>query len=341
MDIVQGIQEKGKGLLVDSSPLFTEAWNLSRANHGSDITFYYPGMFVVNGIRGYYPAASITGFDCELKCKHCNGNLLKNMFPCMDGEDLISFARRAQARGDQGILVSGGCDQQGHLPWPKFTEAIRKIKNETDLFVTAHTGQIDLNQARELKKAGIDQALMDLVGSDSTAREILRLSEGISPILRSFDALHCAGLEVVPHIVYGIHYGIEVGEKKALEIIENYPVKKYVVVVFTPTKNTAMSAIKAPAPIDVANFIAEARLMLPHIQCSLGCARPGGHYRKTLDRLAIRAGINSLAVGSDEAIQEAEKLGLNVISKLTCCSLNGGNRSIQCNDDKNGLENAY
>lgn len=305
----------------ETDPLFTEAWNLSRSFHGSDIIFYQPGMFVVDGIRGAYPAASITGFNCKLNCDHCSGKLLENMFPCLDGDDLVNFAKRAKARGDKGILVSGGCDQQGSLPWPKFTEAINQIRNETNLIVTVHTGQIDSNQAQELKDAGVNQALIDVVGSDSTAREIFHLNEGIAPILRSLDALHSVGLEVVPHIVYGIHYGSEKGETKALEIISNYPIKKYVIVVFTPLKGTRMSLIKSASPANVANFIARARIMLPQMKCSLGCARPGGNYRKELDKLAIKAGINSLAVGSDKAIIEAKRLGLNVFRKFTCCSL--------------------
>jgi hypothetical protein len=130
-----------------------------------------------------------------------------------------------------------------------------------------------------------------------------------------------AGLEVVPHIVYGIHYGREKGETKALEIISNYPIKKYVIVVFTPLKGTRMSLTKSASPANVANFIARARIMLPQMKCSLGCARPGGNYRKELDKLAIKAGINSLAVGSDKAIIEAKRLGLNVFRKFTCCSL--------------------
>jgi lipoyl synthase len=304
-----------------TDPLFTEAWTLSRSFHGSDIIFYQPGMFVVDGVRGEYPAASITGFNCKLNCDHCSGKLLENMFPCLDGDDLVNFAKRAEARGDKGILVSGGCDQQGFLPWSKFTEAINQIRNETNLIVTVHTGQIDLNHARKLKDAGVNQALIDVVGSDSTTREIFHLNEGIAPILRSLDALHSAGLEVVPHIVYGIHYGVEKGETKALEIISNYPIKKYVIVVFTPLKGTRMSLTKSASPANVANFIARARIMLPQMKCSLGCARPGGNYRKELDKLAIKAGINSLAVGSEQAILEAKRLGLNVFRKFTCCSL--------------------
>ncbi|MCX5872521.1 MAG: radical SAM protein [Deltaproteobacteria bacterium] len=306
----------------ETESLFMEAWRLSRAAHGFDLTIYQPGMFVIDGRRGAYHAVSITGTQCALDCDHCGGQLLKNMRPAMKPGDLIDLALKAAGRGDQGILISGGCDEYGSLPWSDFITAIEQIKNKTNLIVTVHTGQVDIGIARAFSNAGVDQALIDVIGDDATAREIFHLKDGIAPILRSMDALFQAGLEVVPHILYGIHYGKEKGEHEALEIICKYPLRKYVVVVITPLKGTRMSFIEVPSPKSVASFIAEARLMIPEAKCSLGCARPGGKYRKELDLLALRAGINSLAIGSDHVIKEAEKLGLNVIQKSTCCSLN-------------------
>jgi uncharacterized radical SAM superfamily protein len=278
-------------------------------------------MFVINGQRGSYHTVSITGTRCDLACDHCGGQLLKKMSPAVSPEDLVSFGLKAAARGDKGILVSGGCDEHGSLPWSNFVEAIEEIKQKTNLIVTVHTGQVDFATALALRDAGVDQALIDVIGDDSTAREVFHLEKGTTTIIKSMDALFQAGLEVVPHILYGIYYGRERGEHKALEIISKYPLGKYVIVVFMPMKNTKMADIKPPDPKSVATFIAEARLKIPKAKSSLGCARPGGKYRKELDLLAISAGINSLAVGYDYVSEEARKLGLNIIHKYTCCSL--------------------
>jgi lipoyl synthase len=307
--------------LTETEALLDEAWRLSRLKHGSDFIIYHPGMFVLNGCRGSYHAVSITGTVCKLDCEHCGGLLLRNMHAANSPLDLVDFGMKAFHRGDKGILISGGCDRKGKLPWLKFLNAIEHIKKKTNLKVTIHTGQVDPTEAGCLKEAGVDQALVDVVGDDSTAREIFHLSEGTSTILKSMEALIRAGLEVVPHILYGIYYGEEKGEQQALEHISSLPLKKYVIIIFTPLKGTRMFSVKPPDPVDVVRFIARARLTIPDVKCSLGCARPGGPYRRKLDLLAIRAGINSLAIGYDYVPIEAQKMGLNVIRKTTCCSL--------------------
>jgi uncharacterized radical SAM superfamily protein len=167
----------------------------------------------------------------------------------------------------------------------------------------------------------VDQALVDVIGDDATAREIYHLKEGTAPIRSTMEALASAGLETVPHIVFGIHFGQERGETAALTMLRQYPLTRYVVVVIMPTRGTPMAAIRPPSPERVARFIARARLELPHLRACLGCARPRGHYRKELDVLAVRAGINSLALPSDAAVEAALAKGLELVSLETCCSL--------------------
>ncbi len=82
-----------------------------------------------------------------------------------------------------------------------------------------------------------------------------------------------------------------------------------------------MAKVPPPSPDSVAFFIAQARLELPHLEAGLGCARPRGSYSRELDVLAIKAGINSLALPSDRALAEAESRGLEIVYQETCCSL--------------------
>ena len=97
------------------SSLFELAWTESRARHGSRLTAYLPGMFVVDGRRGKYRAVSITGDKCDMNCGHCKGTLLRSMEHALSPDDLKRQGQAAVARGDHGILVTGGCDQQGRL----------------------------------------------------------------------------------------------------------------------------------------------------------------------------------------------------------------------------------
>jgi uncharacterized radical SAM superfamily protein len=303
------------------SHLLDSAWSESRFRHGNCLTVHIPGMFVVNGRRGKYRAVSITGDKCDLGCEHCKGSLLKTMPAAATPEMLLRLGRQASERGDRGILVTGGCDSDGRLPWKEFVAAISTLKAETDLAISVHTGQIDRETAHVLKESGVDQALVDIIGDDATAREVYHLSEGTSAIRRTMESLALAGLEIIPHVVFGIHYGREKGESAALEILGEFPLRKYVVVVIMPARGTPMAAVQPPPPERVAAFLARARLKLPELEASLGCARPRGFYRRDLDVLAVRAGINSLALPSEPALEEARQRGLNVIYKETCCSL--------------------
>src|SRR4030042_26200 len=118
------------------SSFFERAWPDSRARHGSRLTAYLPGMFVVDGRRGKYRAVSITGDKCDLDCGHCKGTLLRSMEHALSADDLKQQGQAAVARGDHGILVTGGCDQQGRLPWEEFIPAIRELKKRSGLTIT-------------------------------------------------------------------------------------------------------------------------------------------------------------------------------------------------------------
>ncbi|MFH0821871.1 MAG: radical SAM protein [Pseudomonadota bacterium] len=306
---------------VVGTDLFSKAWEYSRTRHGNVLTAHVPGMFVVDGRRGRYRAVSITGSECALDCEHCKGGLLRTMAPVQSPELLFEAGLESYRRGDYGILISGGCDSHGQLPWKDFIPAIERLKVETGLIVTVHPGQINVSTARDLKAAGVDQALVDVIGDDDTAEKVYHLKDGVGTIRRTLDALTEADLEMVPHILFGMHYGRQRGERTAIEILKQYPLKKYVVVVLTPTRGTPMENVVPPAPACVAEFLILARLELPDIQASLGCARPRGRYRRELDVLAVRAGVNSIALPADQALAEAEQRGLAVLHRETCCSL--------------------
>lgn len=278
---------------------------------------------MVDGRRGRYRAISITASRCELDCEHCKGQLLRTMPHAPDPETLFRLGCEAQSRGDHGMLVTGGCDAAGRLPWKQFIPAIARLKSTTGLTITVHAGQTDRETARALKDAGVDQALVDVMGDDTTVREVYHLAEGTAVIRRTLDALAEAGLEIVPHILFGIHYGTEKGEKAALEILKEYRLGNYVVVVIMPFRGTPMAQVQPPPPETVAAFVALARLTLPQVRASLGCARPRGRYRRELDLLAIKAGINSLALPSEPALEEARTRGLEIVYRETCCSLDG------------------
>ncbi len=300
--------------------LFQEAWDTARARHGRSVTFYLPGMIRYGDRRGRYPAVSITGNACELQCDHCRGLLLRPMIPAQEPAVWVEKARRLARRGAHGILISGGADARGRLPWKRFAPSIARISRETRLFLTAHTGFPDLETAGLLRQAGVRQALIDVMGDDETARRVYHLPS-LDPVTRALDALAQSGPPLAPHIVAGLHYGRLRGEARALEILSHHAPDVLVIVVLTPLSGTPLSSASPPDPLDVARLMARARIRLPHIPLSLGCERPRNRDGAVLEILALRAGVTRMAVWSEQAVLEARRLGLIPRFQTTCCSL--------------------
>jgi hypothetical protein len=300
--------------------LFDEAFRTARANHGRGITFYLPGMIRYENERGRYPAISLTGNRCELQCEHCKGRLLDPMIPVTEPDDLIRKAASLQKRGAHGILLSGGSDRQGRLPWAKYAEAIRTTAETTGLYLSAHVGFPDLDTCRQLKNSGVRQALIDVMGDDETVREVYHL-KGLETVGHALESISLGGLQLVPHIVAGLDYGRIKGEEEAMRIVSRHQPAALVVVVLTGLKGTPMAGVRPPSPLEVARLIAKARLLMPRLPISLGCERPRNKQGTEMEKLALRAGVTRMAVWSEEALEEASRLGLSPRFQSTCCSV--------------------
>jgi lipoyl synthase len=286
---------------------------------GRGITFFLPGMFIMDGITGEYPAVSVTGPHCSLQCDHCRGKLLATMIPAETPDKLVDVCAALGEKGNKGVLLSGGCNKAGRLPWQRFMTAIEKIKKKTDLFISLHSGIIDSVTANALKNAGVDQVLIDMVGSNETFEKIYHLSDGVSKIESSLAALQAAGLSVIPHIVCGLDHGRIIGEKAAVEMVSHFDVKQLVFVSLMGIPGTPFYKIPGPRPEEVAGLIAFARIMMPEVVISLGCARERGNV--AMEIMAINAGVNRMALPSESAIRHAEKKGLEISYRKTCCSV--------------------
>ncbi len=295
------------------------ARRLSWQHFGKKITFYLPGMFHYNNMIGKYPALSITGDACQLQCEHCKGKILSTMITADDPEKVISQCIEIENKGAIGVLLSGGSNLQGQLPWDRFFYTIRQIKEKTRLLLSVHSGFVSFSQARALKKAGVDQALIDVIGDKKTFESVYHLPFGPVEMKSSICALVDAGLEVVPHIVCGLFNGKIQGEYTAVDLITHFDIQKLVIVSLMGLRGTPMFSKTLPNPGEVADIIVYARMKMPNAKISLGCARQRGN--RELEVMAVRAGVNSMALPSDEAIEEAVKFGLEIRYQKTCCSV--------------------
>jgi uncharacterized radical SAM superfamily protein len=236
----------------------------------------------------------------------------------MTPERLLEECLRMRGKGVEGVLLSGGSDSLGRLPWASFIPAIAEIKRQTPLFISIHSGLVDEETARRLKEAGVDQALIDVVGDDETYRTVCHVPFGVSRIAATLEAFQKAGLPVIPHIVCGLHYGEIKGERQAIAMIARFDVEQVVIVSLMQGRHSPKYTRKVRAE-EVADVIAESRFRMPRVIVSLGCARERGNVRMEL--LALEAGVNRMALPSEEVIQQARQYGLEVRYQRTCCSV--------------------
>jgi len=259
-----------------------------------------------------FPPISISGIKCTLKCGHCNGVYLKGMHSADTPEELIKACRELAENNAVGTLVSGGSDNKGQmLNLTRMLGALRKAKEETGLIINIHPGLIAKEIARDL---AVDFASLE-IPSDTVIRKVLNLDVRHRDYVETYHNLKDAGITVVPHIC--IYTG---GESELLKDITGPPV--IVVIVFTPTRNTPMSAEKSPDVKDIGRVINNIHQMFPDTEISLGCMRPrNGLVREEIEIEALKSGVSRMEIPSRKTIRYALNLGYEVKNFDACCAL--------------------
>ncbi len=292
---------------------------------GKRIKFYAPSFINYDNVYFHssataFPSISITGNSCALRCEHCGGKVLSTMIPATTPHDLLEICRRLSKNNCRGCLISGGCLSDGSIPFDRFLDTIGQIKRELGLKIVVHTGIISEAAAKNLKGAGIDAALIDIIGSEDTIREIYNLNIHVANYEASIKALQDSKIAFVPHIIVGLHHGKLKGEFSALEMISRYKPSSLVVIALIPLKGTGLGNCDPPTPEDIARVLSTARITLPTVPITLGCMRPTGRHRVMTDKLAIEAGVNAIAFPEREAIDMAKSMNLKVDFSPLCCS---------------------
>ena len=122
----------------------------------------------------------------------------------------------------------------GECPWLPFLSTLKKIRSEWGLKVLVHTGLVSSETADGLAEAGIQAALLDIIGHEDTIRQVYHLRASVRDYEESLRRLTERAIPTAPHVIMGLHFGRMKGEIQALEIITRYPVKAVVLVGLRP-----------------------------------------------------------------------------------------------------------
>ena len=272
-----------------------------------------------------FPVLSVTGGACALGCDHCQAKVLAPMIPALTPEVLDAKVRgMARTRRLGGFLLSGGSNRRNEIAYERFYPVIERLKRDMpDLRIAVHTALLDRARARAMAEAGVDTAMMDVIGSAATIREVYHLDRPVDDFAATLDA-HCAsGMAVVPHIVIGLHFGRIVGEREALSMCAARPIDALVLVVVVPV-HARPGLFLTPDLGEVAELLVEARRLLPDTPLHLGCARPHGVYRRTLDAYAAMAGLDAIAFPSEGCLSLARAIGRPIDQRHRCCAIERG-----------------
>ncbi len=299
-----------------NSEIQNGAFAARQSHFGNEITFHAPGLksYHIEGFEQKNPKAflpiSITGSGCALDCDHCDSKILEPMIPLNPKEGLYAMCERLAKGGTEAVLISGGSQRDGKVPFMKHIDAISRIKKDLGLKVMVHTGLVDETMAKGLKEAGVDGVALDIIGSNETIKKVYHLNSTIEDYDYSLKVLTDYGLSIRPHIILGLHYGKMLGEYDALEMISKYPVHALILVIFTPLHGTLMQKVAPPPTDEVADFFHRARMKMPDSKILVGCARPSGEYKKIVDIAAVDAGLNGIAYPAEGVIEHAKAKGL-------------------------------
>lgn len=286
--------------------------------------------------KNSFPAFSVTGGACALDCDHCQAKILEPMIPATSPEMLERKVRDLIMLQDlQGFLLSGGSNKRNEIKYEKFLPVVEKLKREfPHLRIAIHTALTDEARASQMESAGVDTAMMDVIGAQETIRNVYHLDRTVDDFEATLAALTSTKMEIVPHIVIGLHYGRILGEANALAMCARYPIHSLVLVVVMPFygKNFV-----TPDTGDVGRIFLDARRIIPaDRQVLLGCARPAGMHKRVIDAYAVMAGLDGIAFPAEGVPELCEAIGRPYQQQHACCSIKVGGGKLGAALQKSG-----
>jgi len=319
-------------------------WQMREGHPLPPAHFYTPSFksYQTSELKGCgknaWPAISITGADCKLQCDHCKTKILEPMIPARTPEALWRAVNEVIEDGAAGMLLTGGSNHRNEVEYGPFYSTIRRIKDTFPEFrIATHAALVDADGARSMEQAGIDVAMMDVIGAQETITQVYHLRRSVEDFEATLENLVQTRMKVVPHIVIGLHYGQMLGEWKALEIIQRHLPDAVVLVVVMPFYASEKRPFATPDTEAVGQFFRAARTSLQQTPLLLGCARPPGEARSQIDTYAVMAGLDGIAHPADGAVELAARLGRPVRVTAACCSIVVGDE-VMAAGASSGLE---
>jgi|GEM_PF-202781 len=256
--------------------------------------------------KNSFPAFSVTAGACALDCDHCQAKILEPMIPATTPQ-MLEDKVRALVKTDElgGFLLSGGSNKRNEIKYERYYPVIEKLKHDyPDLQIAIHSALLDEPRAKMMESAGVDTAMMDVIGAQETIEQVYHLDRSVD----DFEAT------------------------LALKIVARHNIHSLVLVVVMPFY-ARPGTFKTVSADDCGRVFLQARELLADKPVLLGCARPPGMHRRITDAYAVMAGLDGIAFPADGALAVAELVGRSAHQEHACCSVKTG-QTIKLDNNK-------
>ena len=143
-------------------------------------------------------------------CDHCQAKILEPMIPATTPASrstarCASWSRRRTCRGS---CFPAARTRRNEIRYERYYPVIERLKRDfPQLKIAIHSALLDGRARAAMEAAGVDTAMMDVIGADETIRDVYHLDRPVEDFEATLAALCATSMEVVPHIVIGLHYG--------------------------------------------------------------------------------------------------------------------------------------
>ena len=282
----------------------------------------------------FYPSGrtlniSLTGSACSLMCDHCSALYLKSMLTSDRALEVI----KNNPGKYTSALISGGSTIDGKVPVAEHLSFIKTLF-ELGMKLNIHTGLISEGDIRAIKPY-VERISFDFVYDNEVIKNVYHLN---SKTREDYEKTYLLmrriiggkienkngflSTRIVPHFTVGLNCGrVTDGDFETIEELAFLKPTLLVLDVFIPTKGTPFENCPIPPFESVREIFKKASRRLTRTTLFLGCMRPFGKYRETLDVIAYEEGVKGFVLPSKSLLDRIHKNNEEIVKQEKCCAL--------------------
>ena len=242
---------------------------------------------------------SIKTGGCPEDCGYCSQSVRFETgvpaTPLMSTDEVLAKAREARASGATRFCMGAAYRSPKPKQLAQIAQMIAGVR-ELGMETCATLGMLTVEQARELKAAGLDYYNHNLDTSADHYAQIVT-TRTYQERLDTLEAVRTAGLRVCCGGILGMGEN-ELDRAQLLHTLATLPEHPHSVPInqLMQVRGTPLHGSAQVDPLDFVRTVAVARLLMPHAQVRLSAGR--AHMSDETQALCFLAGANSIFYGT-------------------------------------------